>query len=157
MRVVLIFVALVVVVTVAGCGASHRLARSADGRAVLSDAIDGHLDRDWTCGSLRAALMHLPPGGGPTYSTLPEMVGRAAGEACDARLKSVHAGMTATAVRQALGIPDTRRRCWVFRWPPTDVGLGRPKNSSRRVSPIDGARVCFNDGHVLKVQTAMHA
>lgn len=153
---VLVVLIVVVALVVVGCGRSHRLALSADGRAVSSDASDGHLDRDWTCGSLRAALTRLPSGGGPIYSTLPEMIGRAAGEACDAGLKSLHAGMTAAAVQTMLGTPDTRGRCWLLRWPPADLGQGRLYNPSRRASPVDGARVCFNDGHVLKVQTAIH-
>ena len=152
MRIVLVVVAL----TLAGCGGSERLAVSTDGRAVLSDARDGHLDRDWTCGSLRAALTRLPSGGGPMYSTVPVTIGRAAGKACDTALGSVRVGLTASAVRKTLGTPDTGGRCSVFRWPPTDAGQGRRHDASRGGSPVDGARVCFTDGHAIKVQTAIH-
>jgi hypothetical protein len=104
MRIVLVVAAVIV----AGCGGAHqRLAVSADGRSVLRDAADGHLNRDWSCGSLRAALGHLPPSGGPTYSTIPAMVGRVAGETCDAALAAVHVGMTSAGVTRKLGRPNT--------------------------------------------------
>jgi len=132
------------------------LAVSADGRSVLQDAVDGHLDRHWSCGSLRAALGHLRPGGGPTNSTIPAMVGRAAGKTCDAAVATVHVGMTSAALRRTLGTPDTYGRCWVLRWPPTDAGQNRLHNASPGGSNVDGMRVCFNDGHVSRLQTAMH-
>ena len=147
----------VAAVIAAGCGGPHRQpVVSADGRSVLRDAVDGHLDRAWSCGSLRAALGHLPPGGGPTYSTIPAMVGRAAGEACDAALATVHLGMSTADVRQALGRPDTDGDCWFLRWPPTDAQRGHLHNPSRGTSSVDGTRVCFNDGRVSRLQTAMH-
>jgi hypothetical protein len=148
-------VLVVAAVIVAGCGGGHQLAVSADGRSVLKDAADGHLNRDWSCGSLRAALGRLPPGGGPTYSTVPSMFGRAAGKACDAALAAVHVGMTSAAVRQTLGSPDTSGRCWGLRWPPTDAGQGH-LHTSRKGSPVDGTRVCFNNGRVSRLQTEMH-
>jgi hypothetical protein len=42
---------MVAAVIIAGCGGSRELAVNADGRPVLQDAVDGHLDRHWSCGS----------------------------------------------------------------------------------------------------------
>ena len=149
-------VLVVVAVVVAGCG-GHQLAVSADGRSVLNDAADGHLNRDWSCGSLRAALGRLPPGGGPTYSTIPAIIDLAAGETCDASLGTVQVGMQIAAVRLALGAPDRTGRCLLFRWPPADAGQSVLVNPSKRRSSVDGARVCFSNGRVTRLQTAMHA
>jgi hypothetical protein len=91
------------------------------------------------------------------YSTVPGMIGRAAGTACDAGLKTLRIGMTAAAVQRTLGAPDTRGRCWVLKWQPTDAGEGHVHDRSGGASPVDGARVCFSDGQVFKVQTAVHA
>lgn len=154
MRTVLALTALIL----AGCAGGHRsLAVSVDGRAVLQDAKDGHLDRDWSCASLRAASHHLPPGGGPSYSTIPAIIDLAAGEACDAALATVHVRMRIGAVRSALGAPDRTGNCLLFRWPPADAGQSVFVNPSKRRSSVDGARVCFTKGRVTLLQTAMHA
>lgn len=145
-------------VVLPGCGSSHshleKLAVSDDGRAVVQDAYDGHLDRDWSCGSLRAAYKRLPKDG--VSLTLPVFIARAAAEACDAALKSVHVRMTAASVRVALGRPDRAGRCWLFSWPPADAGQSVLVDPSKRRSGVDGARACFNDGRVSLLQTAMH-
>jgi hypothetical protein len=142
----------------AGCGNSrvHRgkLAVSADGRGVIQDAYDGHLDRDWSCGSLRAAYERLPSDG--VSLTLPGAVGRAAAEACDAALARVHVQMTSARVRIALGRPDWAGRCWAFTWPPADAGQAVLVKPSKRRSPVDGARACFTNGRVSLLQTAVH-
>jgi hypothetical protein len=141
-----------------GCGSSHRhlekLAVSDDGRTVIQDAYDGHLDRDWSCGSLRAAYKRLPKDG--VSSTLPVVIARAVAEACDAALKSVHVRMTTASVRVALGSPDKAGRCWRFSWPPADAGQSVLDDPSKRRSAVDGARACFNDGRVSLLQTAVH-
>jgi hypothetical protein len=117
----------VVVTTLAvltGCGSGpsrlEKLAVSDDGRAVIQDGYDGHLDRGWSCGSLRAAYKRLPRDG--VSLTLPVLIGRAAAEACDAALAGVHVRMTTASLRMALGRPDKAARCWLFRWPPADAG-----------------------------------
>jgi hypothetical protein len=153
-RTVLVLTALIL----AGCAGGHQsLAVSVDGRAVLQDAKDGHLDRDWSCASLRAAVRRLPPGGGPGYSTIPSIIDLAGGEACDAALGTVQVGMRIAAVRLALGAPDRAARCWLFRWPPADAGQSVHVNPSKRRSSVDGARVCFSNGRVTRLQLGMHA
>ena len=129
--------------TIAGCGGSSRLVVSRDGRAVLDDAYDGKLDRNWTCGSLRAAYRRLPQDP-PTYSTMPALIGRAAGKACDAAFAKVHVGVAQRAVTAALGRPDRSPSCWLYRWPPD------------RASATDGARICFAAGRVARIQLAEH-
>jgi hypothetical protein len=42
-----------------GCGGAASVDHS-DGRAVIQDALDGHLDKRWECDSLRAAQRRLP-------------------------------------------------------------------------------------------------
>ena len=138
-----IVVAIGVVLVAAACGAGHpRFAVSRDGRAVLQDAYDGKLDRSWSCGSLRAAYRRLPQDP-PAYSTIPALIGAAAGRACDAALASVHAGDSQRKVTASLGTPDRKPRCWMYEWPP---GSGS----------IDGARVCFTAARVARIQTAVH-
>jgi hypothetical protein len=137
--------AVLLVTLIPGCGpAAHQhLAISADGKAVIRDAYDGRLDRDWSCGSLRAAVQRLPSVA-PAYSTLPLMIDRAAGTACDDALAGVHRGLTRARVAALLGPPDRTPRCWLYRWPP---------NAS---SAVDGARLCFKGDRVSLVQTAVH-
>jgi hypothetical protein len=135
--------AAVVVLAVAGCGGSAKLAVSRDGRAVLQDAYDGRLDRHWSCGSLRAAYRRLPPDP-PAYSAIPALIGGAAGSACDTALASVRLGMRKAGVVGALGAPDRAPRCWLYRWPPD------------RASATDGARICFAAGTVARIQRAVH-
>jgi hypothetical protein len=142
-------------VVVVGCGGSHQLRVSRDGRAVLADALDGHLDTGWSCGSRRAALTRLPSSP-PMYSPIPGIIGQAAGQACDAALRSVRVGVTDSTVRRAFGNPDNRARCWTFKWPPTDLSQ-RDRGPSSRGSSIEGARFCFQGGRVTKLQTAVHA
>jgi hypothetical protein len=138
-----VIVALGVVLVAAACGSGNaKLAVSRDGRAVLNDAYDGKLDRNWSCGSLRAAYRRLPPDG-PMYSTIPRLIGDAAGMACDAAFKTVHVGSKEHDVTTALGVPDRAPRCWLYRWPP---GAGA----------ADGARICFANGRAAIVQTAVH-
>jgi hypothetical protein len=115
---------------------------------------DGHLDRDWSCGSLRAAYKRLPKDG--VSSTLPVVIAHAVAEACDAALKSVHVRMTTASVRVALGSPDKAGRCWRFTWPAADAGQSVLDDPSKRRSAVDGARACFNDGRVSLLQTAVH-
>jgi hypothetical protein len=134
--------AALVLVAVAGCGGSTKLAVSRDGRAVLDDAYSGRLDRHWSCGSLRAAYRRLPSDPA-AYSTIPALIGDAAGKACDAALKSVHVGSKEHEVTASLGVPDRTPRCWLYRWPP---GAGA----------ADGARICFANGRATIVQIAVH-
>jgi hypothetical protein len=135
--------AALVVFVLAGCGGSAKqLVVSRDGRAVLSDAYDGKLDRNWSCGSLRAAYRRLPPDP-PTYSAIPGLIGDAAGKACDAAIDHVRVGVKEHDVAVALGMPDRTPRCWLYRWPPGTGGL-------------DGARVCFANGRATIVQFAVH-
>ena len=148
------------VATVVGCGSSRheRLADSSDGRAVLQDAYDGHLDRHWSCGSLRAALRRLP--GDRIYSTLPVIIGRTAAGACDAALAELEVGATRAQVRSSLGAPDSGSRCWVTRWPPADAGQSvrfKGNHPAGRRSSVDGARVCFSGDRAVQIQTAVHS
>jgi hypothetical protein len=139
-----IVAATVLVTLLAGCGHARRAqpAVSADGKAVIRDAYDGRLDRDWTCGSLRAAVRRLPSDG--AYSTIALLIGRATGHACDAAFSHIKRGSTRMRVRALLGPPDRAPRCWLYRWPP-DTG-----------SAVDGARICFAGPGVSLVQTAVH-
>jgi hypothetical protein len=69
-RGVVVAAMLLLVLAVAGCGsnpklstattAASNLTASADGKQVIQDAYDGHLDRSWSCGSLNAASDRLP-------------------------------------------------------------------------------------------------
>ena len=139
------FTSILLVVLAAGCGGGthEALAVDPDGRAVLRDVYDGHLDRRWSCGSLRAAYERLPVGG-PVYSPIPALIGKAAGTACDEAVRELRRGTTRTRVASLLGRPDRRARCWLFRWPPgTD-------------SSQDGARICFDASRVASVQVAVH-
>lgn len=131
-----------VVLAVAGCGGPSKLAVSRDGRAVLQDAYDGHLDRRWSCSSLKAADARLPQDP-PAYSTIPLMLANAAGVACDAALATLRAGDTPSAVTAALGRPDRTPRCWIYRWPAGS-------------STGDGARICFTAGRVARIERAVH-
>ena len=134
--------AVLVVLAVAGCGGSSKLAVSRDGRAVLRDASDGRLDQRWSCSSLQAADARLPQDP-PTYSTLPRMLADAAGRACDGALDSLHPGDTPSAVTAALGQPDRAPRCWIYRWPAGP-------------STGDGARICFAAGRVARILRFVH-
>lgn len=139
------FASILLVVLAAGCGAGKRepLSVDRDGRAVLQDVHDGHLDRRWSCGSLRAAYRRLPVDG-PVYSPIPALIGDAAGSACDDALEDVRKGTTRARVAFLLGRPDRRPRCWLFRWPPgTDAAQ-------------DGARICFEGDRVATIQIAVH-
>jgi hypothetical protein len=145
-RSTLLFVRLVAVLLVtllAGCGASHhrRLSVSPDGKAVIRDAFDGHLDRSWSCGSLRAALDRLPS---TPDQTIPLMIDSAAGRACDDALLGVHRGQTRAQATALLGPPDRTPRCWLYSWPPDES------------SAVDGARLCFTGDWVSLVQTSVH-
>ena len=127
-----------------GCGGSSakHLAVSADGRAVIQDAYDNqHLDRDWSCGSLRAAVGRLAIDG---YSAITVMIDVAAGHACDEALAQVRAGLTQERVRAILGTPDRTPRCWLYSWP------SQPRSST------DGARICFANGRVETIQFSEH-
>ena len=131
------------VVVLVGCGSRHaKLAVSVDGRAVLRDVYDGTLDRNWSCGSLRAAYRRLPPDG-PIYSAIPGVLGAAAAKACDTSLESLRVGATERSVEVALGAPDKAPRCWLYRWPPAS-------------GSVDGARICFAHGRAAFIQTAVH-
>jgi hypothetical protein len=138
-------VAVLLVLAAASCAGHHHEAPavSRDGRAVLQDAYDGRLDRQWSCGSLRAAYARLPVGG-PTYSPLPGLIGNAAGAACDEALDAVGKGAGRARVEALLGQPDRRPRCWLYRWTP------------RSDSAQDGARICFAGNRVSFVQVAVH-
>lgn len=137
--------AAVLLAILAGCdGAHHHLAVSRNGKAVIQDAYyDGRLDRDWSCGSLRAAVRRLPSVPG-AYQTTPLMIDRATGRACDEALAGVHPGLPRPLVAALLGPPDRSSRCWIYSWPP------QPS------SAVDGARLCFSRDLVSRVQTAVH-
>ena len=136
---------LLLVLVAAGCGGAHHRqpVASTDGKAVLRDGYDGRLDRDWSCGALRAALRRLPQDP-PVYSKLPGIIGAAAARTCDDELTRLADGATRSEVRSALGRPTAGERCWRFEWP-SDKSL-----------PVDGARICFSDGRADTIQTAVH-
>jgi hypothetical protein len=133
------------VVVLVACGGSTPIAVSRNGKAVLEDASkhDGHLTRNWSCGSLRAAVSRLPEDP-PTYSTLPERIDETAGKTCDAAFTSLRNGIVEEAVENALGAPTRTARCWRYAWPP---------DSS---SSLDGARFCFTAGRISTIQAAVH-
>jgi hypothetical protein len=136
-------IAALLVAALVGCGpATKRLVSGRDGREVLRDAYDGRLDRNWSCGSLRAAYQRLPQDP-PVYSRIPALIGDAAGKACRRALANLHVGDANQHVSAALGVPDRAARCWLYRWP---SGSGS----------VDGARICFTSGRVARVQTAVH-
>ena len=144
---------------VSGCGnrADNQLAISSDGSAVIQDAYDGHLNHNWSCGSLRAAFQRLPTDG--VYQTLPVMIGEATAKRCDSALAGLRVGGTRAQVQQQLGRPNSGHRCWVLQWPPADEGqalLYKVAHPSKPLSNVDGARVCFRAGRVRQIQTAMH-
>ena len=123
-----------VLLFVAGCGFGKQadLVVSSDGKAVVQDALDGHLDQRWSCGSLRRAADRLPSDLG--YSAIVPTIGQAAGSTCREALAKVHRGMSRASVRSILGRPDRTPRCWIYGWPT------EPKSS------VAGARICFANG-----------
>ena len=138
-------VAALLVTLLPSCGAPQhsKLKHSADGKAVIRDAMDGRLDRNWSCGSLRAAVRRLPDDGG-AYQRIPVMIDVAAGRACDAALARLEHGLTRAQVTALLGPPDRTPRCWVYSWPPDQS------------SSVDGVRLCFSGDLVSRVQIAVH-
>jgi len=131
---------MVLLVLAAGCG-GNEVAISADGSSVVSDANDGHLDRKWSCGSLRAAVARFSP-------AVLQAVGAqaAAGRACDRSIERLKVGATSSTVRETMGAPmiiDSRRlgRCWFYTWP-----------RSLALTDAGSARICFRSGKVSLVQ-----
>lgn len=107
-------------------------------KAVARDFQDGRLDQPRSCGSLRAALPHLPQD--LTASTIYDT----AAAACRDALGALDPGDSSTTVRALLGVPDRRPACWLYSWPAT------------RASALTGARICFDDGRVSLVQRSVH-
>ena len=73
----------VVAALLPSCGSvhQHQPTVSRDGKAVIKDVlVDGRLDRNWSCASLRAAVLLLPSVPG-AYQTIPLMIDEAAGRA----------------------------------------------------------------------------
>jgi hypothetical protein len=138
-------VAALLVTLLLSCGAPQhpKLADRADGKGVIRDAMDGRLDRNWSCSSLRAAVARLPDDMGALQRT-PVMIEAAAGRACDAALAQVERGLTRAEVTALLGPPDRTPRCWFYSWPPDPA------------SAVDGVRLCFAGDSVSFVQTAEH-
>jgi hypothetical protein len=136
---------LLLLVVAAGCG-SHSLAVSADGSGVMTDALDGHLNKSWSCGSLLTALSRFSP-------TVMDFAGvpAAAGKACDLAVRQVAIGMTSEAVRNTLGAPQVggvsvaASGCWFYAWPPVHT------------SPVNGARICFKGSRVRLIQPFLAA
>jgi SmpA / OmlA family len=133
-------VILALLVLAAGCG-GHPVAVSTDGAGVASDARDGHLDRNWSCGSLRAAVARSSP------AQLEAAGAQAAtGKACDRAVEQLKVGTTRSTVRETFGPPmliDTHRpgRCWFYTWP-----------RSLTLTDAGSARICFNGNKVSLVQ-----
>jgi len=134
---------LLAVALATACGGSS-VAVSTDGSGVMADAQDGHLDKNWSCGSLIAALGRFSP-------TVMRSVGAPdlAAKTCDRALLGVEVGATKEEVLGLLGpsrIPSSRfaRGCWFYSWQPA------------RLSPIDGARVCFKAGKVRLIKRSLH-
>lgn len=131
-----------VLLFVAGCGfgkhADH--AASSDWKAVVQDALDGHLDQRWSCGSLRRAV-DAPPWDLDDL-TIARTIGQAAGRTCNEALAKVHLGVSRANVRSNLGQPDRTPRCWIYGWPTA------PKSS------VAGARICFANGRSVLVQVS---
>jgi|SRR5579884_2348300 len=134
---------LLLVAVLAGCGTGNSPAVvNGSGPAVIRDAYDGRLHYRWSCGSLRAAYVRLPID--KTYSSLPALIGAAAGAACDAASAQIGPGTSKERVRTLLGRPDQTARCWLYTWPPD------------RRSAQDGARFCFSGDRVGSVERAVH-
>jgi hypothetical protein len=128
-----------------GCGSSSKsdatLVVSVDGAAVQKDAQDGRLDRDWSCGSLRAALARYSPAAMNAAGAY-----RAAARACDQAINRVDVAMDESGVRRSMGSPEAAvnlqdKRCWLYTWPRT---LASPNGGS--------ARICFKGNRVSLVQ-----
>jgi hypothetical protein len=138
-------VAVLLVTLLPSCGAPQhpKLGYSTDGKAVIEDAMDGRLDRAWSCSSLRAAVERLPDDVA-AYQRVPAMIESATGRACDAARARVQRGLTRADVTALLGPPDRTPRCWFYSWPPD------------RTSAVDGVRLCFTGDRVSLVQTALH-
>ena len=150
---------LAVALGLSACGSGNKphLAISTDGKAVIQDAYSGQLKHDWSCGSLRAALDRLP--GDRVGPGVQDVIGPAAAAACDKALSVIHTGDAKSAIASSLGRPDTAGRCSVFDWPPADAGqpaLLRAMHPMQQLSPVDGARICFDGQKAQLVQTSMH-
>jgi len=122
------------------CG-GHARATSNDGAGVLRDAEDGHLDQNWSCGSLRAAVARYSP------ASLQAVGAQAAtGKACERAVERLKVGTIRSTVRDAMGPPmivDRERpgRCWFYTWP-----------RSLALTDAGSARICFNGNKVSLVQ-----
>ena len=134
------FVALLLVTLVSSCSG---VSAGPAWKAVIRDAYDGRLDRNWSCSSPRAAVAHLPQDVA-AHQTIPLMLDSAAGRACDAALTHVERGLRRVEVTALLGPPDRTPRCWFYSWPPDQS------------SSVDGVRLCFSGDRVSLVQTAVH-
>jgi hypothetical protein len=132
--------ALLVALLLCGCSSAPA---GPEWKAVIRDALDGRLDRSWSCSSLRAAVAHLPQDVG-AYQTIPLRLDSATGRACNAALAQMDRGLTRAQVTAVLGPPDRTPRCWLYSWPPEPS------------SAVDGARLCFSGDRVALVQTAVH-
>jgi hypothetical protein len=133
-------VAVLLVTLLSGCSGAST---GPEWKAVIRDAYDGRLDRNWSCSSLRAAVAHLPQDVA-AYGTIPLLLDSATGRACDAALGRVERGLTRAEVTALLGPPDRTPRCWFYSWPPDQS------------SSVDGTRLCFTGDRVSRVQTAVH-
>lgn len=125
---------------VAGCG-GRTIAVSSDGAGVAKDAQDAHLDRKWSCGSLRAALVRYSP-----VALNAAGVQAAAAKTCDGAVVTIKVGTSRVAVRGSMGTPEivSTDRCWFFTWPRS---LASPDAGS--------ARICFNNNAVATVQRSL--
>jgi hypothetical protein len=131
---------LLLVLLAAGCG-GRAVAVSDGGGGVFKDVQDSHLDRYWSCGSLRAALTRYSP-----TAMNAAGVQAAAARTCDGAATRIKIGMSQAAVRGSMGRPEAENssrgnRCWFYSWP-------------RNLALPDAgfARVCFKDSTVSLVQ-----
>jgi hypothetical protein len=124
------------------CGCSSA-SSGPEWKAVIRDALDGRLDHNWSCSSLRAAVAHLPQDVA-AQQTIPLLLDSATGRACNAALAHLQPGLTRAEVTAVLGPPDRTPRCWLYSWPPDQS------------SAVDGARLCFSGDRVALIQTAVH-
>jgi hypothetical protein len=97
--------ALVVLLALSGCSSASA---GPEWKAVIRDALDGRLDRSWSCRSLRAAIAHLPEDVG-AQQTIPLLLESATGRACDAALAHLERGLTRAEVMAVLGPPTAPR------------------------------------------------
>lgn len=103
---------------------------------IVSDAMDGKVDGDWSCASMRYVVDRVPV---LVYSEKLASLRSATSRTCLSALRELRVGASPSRVVSALGRPDKAPRCWLYRWPVVRGAAG------------DGARICFDGQHVARI------